>query len=155
VARDPHVLGPGLEPTPFTAAEIRDGCPPGRTIRLLVEDDGAPPYVRYNRFVDCDETGALVERGRDGEPGERSRTTWAGLQAHAAFPVGATTVEPDTIDIPLGVLDCTRYTVRDEDDEDGVTVFWFAPAYPGMPVRFTRVENGRPVATTTMIESSG
>ena len=152
MAHDPHILGPGLTPTPFTAAEIRDGCPPGRTIRLLVEDDGEPPHVRYNRFVDCDEAGALLERGREGEPGERSRSTWAGLQAHAAFPVAATTVEPDTIDIPLGVLDCTRYTVR---DDDGVTVFWFAPAYPGMPVRFSRVEDGRTIATTTMIESSG
>ncbi len=154
VPRDPHVLGPGLAPTPFTADEIRAGCPAGRTIRLLVEDDGAQPGIRYNRFVECDESGALIERGRDGEPGERSRSTWAGLQAHAAFPIEATTIRYDTIDIPLGVLDCVRYTVRDEDDGDGITEFWFAPAYPGMPVRYTRIEHGRAVGTTTMIESS-
>lgn len=147
---DPHVLGPGLAPTPFTADEIRAGCPAGRTIRLLVEDDGEEPHVRYNRFVESDETGALIERGREGQAGEATRSTWAGLQAHAAFPVTATTIEPDTIDIPLGALECDRYTVR---DDDGVTVFWFARAYPGMPVRVTRQENGRTVETTTMIES--
>jgi len=153
VAHDPHVLGPGLAPTPFTADEIRAGCPAGRTIRLLVEDedDGSAPHVRYNRFVECDDTGALVERGADGEPGERGRSTWAGLQAHAAFPITATTIEPDTIDIPLGAVECLRYTVT---DEDGVTVFWFAPAYPGMPVRYVRFEGDRPAGSTTMIESS-
>ena len=34
---DPHVLGPGLLPTPFTADEIRVACGSGRTMRLLVE----------------------------------------------------------------------------------------------------------------------
>lgn len=148
---DPHVLGPGLAPTPFTADEIRAGCPAGRTIRLLVEDEGEEPYVRFNKFVDCDETGALIERGVAGAAGESTRSTWAGLQAHAAFPITATTIEPDTIDIPLGVLECDRYTVS---DDDGVSVFWFAPAYPGMPVRFTRQEQGRTIGTTTMIASS-
>jgi hypothetical protein len=151
VPHDPHVLGPGLAPTPFTADQIRAGCPAGRSIRLLVADDGEEPYVRFNRFVECDETGALIERGREGAPGEATRSTWAGLQAHAAFPITATTIEPETIAIPLGVLECDRYTVR---DDDGVTVFWFAQAYPGMPVRFTRQEGGRTIGTTTMIESS-
>ena len=31
-AEDPHVLGPGLAPTPFTADEIRQGCRPGRPV---------------------------------------------------------------------------------------------------------------------------
>jgi hypothetical protein len=34
---DPHVLGPDLTPTPFTADETRHGCPEGRLIRLRVE----------------------------------------------------------------------------------------------------------------------
>lgn len=148
---DPRVLGPGLAPTPFTAEEIRAGCPVGRTIDLLVESAGAAPYVRYNRFVACDETGATIERGRRSGDAEvestRARSSWAELQAHAAFPATATTIEPETIAIPLGTVDCLRYTVRDGDD---MTVFWFAPAFPGMPVR---VSSPADDSTTTMIAS--
>lgn len=152
MADDPRVLGPGLAPTPFTADQIRAGCPAGRTIRLLVEKDGAEPYVRYNTFVSCDEKGAIIERGSldSAADAERDRSTWSELQAHAAFPTVATTIDPDTIDIPLGVLDCHRYTVR---DDDRVFVFWFAPKYPGMPVRIVEQNDGRTISTTTMIAS--
>jgi hypothetical protein len=135
------VLGPDLAPTPFTPDEIRAGCPAGRTIELLVETDGEEPYTRVNRFVACDETGATLERGATG-----TRVTWAELQAHAAFPAARTTIEPDTIETPLGVLDCLRYTVEDGDDVD---VFWFAQAFPGMPVRYRTRDS-----TTTMITST-
>lgn len=144
------MLGPDLAPTPFTAAEIRAGCRVGNVIELLVEGDGEEPYRRYNRYVACDEEGATLERGRAGGDVESRRVTWAELQAHAAFPAAVTTIENDTIETPLGTLDCLRYTVSAGDD---VTVFWFAPAYPGMPVRIRDQENGRTV-TTTMIARS-
>lgn len=137
------MLGPGLAPTPFTAAEIRAACSVGRVLELLVEADGEEPYRRYNRYVACDEDGATIERGRHGGEVETRQVTWAELQAHAAFPAEATTIEPETIETPLGVLDCLRYTV---EDDDGVTVFWFATAYPGMPVRISEGD-----VTTTMI----
>jgi len=148
---DPRVLGPGLLPTPFTADEIRAGCLAGRTIELRVVEDGEEPYVQVNRYVTCDEIGAIVERGRQGGDSTSSRTTWAELQAHAAFPAGVTTVEHDEIEIPLGVLNCLRYTVRYGEDE---IVFWFAQAFPGMPVRIDTREKGRTVSTTTMISST-
>lgn len=152
MAADPHVLGPGLAPTPFTAAEIRAGCPAGRVVHLLVEDDDEASYLRYNRFTSCDSDGATIERGRvDAAPDAADRTTWADLQAHAAFPAATTTITPETIDIPLGVVACDRYVVRDERE---VHTFWFARAYPGMPVRITREVGGRTVATTTMVAST-
>jgi hypothetical protein len=86
-----------------------------------------------------------------GDPGEPDRSTWADMQAHASFPAVITTIEPETIDIPLGVLDCLRYTVHDDDT---VMTFWFCPAYPGMPVRYSRQENGHTVSTTTMVTST-
>lgn len=149
---DPRILGPGLAPTPFTADQIRAGCPAGRTIKLLVEEAGAAPHVRYNRFTACDATGATIERGNVDDPAdaESERATWADLQAHAAFPASDTTIEPETIDIPLGAVDCHRYTVG---AGERVHVFWFAPAYPGMPVRIVRRESGRITNTTTMIAS--
>jgi len=62
--RDPHVLAPGQAPTPFSADEIRGGCPAGRTIRLRVVMVGETPFLRVSRFVECDETGATLEGSR-------------------------------------------------------------------------------------------
>lgn len=153
VEHDPRVLGAGLAPTPFTPEQIRAGCPAGRMIRLLVEEEGVEPYFRFHHFTSCDEAGAVIERGRvdRGREVVVDRSSWRELQEHAAFPADVTTIEEDTIDIPLGVVECLRYTVR---DDEGVTTFWFSAAYPGMPVRYSRAENGRTVSTTTMIASS-
>ena len=61
---DPYVLGPGLLPTPFTADEIRAGCPDGRTIRLLVEPARGESFVRVDRFTLGDDRGAPIEHWR-------------------------------------------------------------------------------------------
>jgi len=151
---DPHILAPGRAPTPFTADEIRRGCPAGRTIRLLVESDGEEPYLRISRFVHCDDEGATIERSRlttDGQPlgpSEAGWTTWAQLQAHASFPADRTTIVAEQIETPLGVLDCLRYTVGEGST---VQTFWFADTAPGMPVKFTTEEAGRVTSVVAMI----
>ena len=153
---DPHVLAPGTAPTPFTADEIRAGCPAGRTITLLVEPAGAPPWQRVNRFVDADAEGATLQRwrvGPDGEPdGEvaAARTTWLQLQQHASFPADAVTVAPDTVELPMGTFATLRYTVV---DDDGVATFWFAHDFPGMPVRYESPAQGGGLDRTTMIRN--
>ena len=85
---DPHVLGPGLLPTPFTAAEIREATGRGKTIRLLVERPGRPAR-RARQPLPRDGC-----RGRDARPlghrptprpSRRAGSTWAELQGHAAF----------------------------------------------------------------------
>jgi len=154
---DPHILGPGLLPTPFTADEIRAGCPDGRLIRLLVEVDGQEPFHRTNRFVGGDVEGATLESQRlalDGRPlGEvdAARTTWYQLQAHASFPAATTTRAAETIETPLGTNECLRYT---QTDGTTVSTFWFAKAAPGMPIRYQAEESGRVTSRVTMIESS-
>ena len=151
---DPHVLAPGMAPTPFTAAEIRSGCPEGRTITLLVEPATGSPWRRVNRFVATDHVGATLERwrvGPDGQPeGEvaASRLTWLQLQGHASYPADVVTIAPDTVDLPMGSFDALRYTV---EDDDGVATFWFAPAFPGMPVRYESPADGSGIDRTTMI----
>ena len=151
---DPHILGPDLLPTPFTADEIRKGCPAGRLTRVRVESTDGSPYERVNRFVDCDEEGATIERSSVGADGELigatqlARTTWAGFQSHAAFSRAQTTVADDVIETPLGRLDCLRYTVLDGSVTD---TFWFATSLPGMPVRMVTENDGRLVETSTMI----
>jgi len=153
---DPHSLGPGLLPTPFTADEIRAGCPDGRLIRLLVEADGQEPFLRTNRFVGGDAEGSTIESQRltlDGAPLgeiEAARTTWRQLQAHASFPAETTTRIAETIETPLGSNDCLRYTLT-----EGATVstFWFATSAPGMPIRYQAAESGRVTSRVTMIEN--
>ena len=153
---DPHVLAPGQAPTPFTADEIRDGCPAGRTITLKIFQ-GEAAFLRINRYVDCDEDGAVIERSRltlDGSPvgePESERETWAELQAHASFLADVTTIDDDRIETALGALDCLRYTVRDGDTEQ---VFWFAKDLPGMPIHFQTKADGEVVSTVSVIEDT-
>ena len=114
----PHVLAPGRAPTPFTADEIRAGCPTGRTIRLRVDVVGETAFHRVSRFVECDQAGATMEHSRlslDGSPlaePEVDRVTWRDLQTHASFAADDTTIESEWIETAIGELDCLRYTVR-------------------------------------------
>lgn len=138
---DPHLLGPDLLPTPFTAAEIREASGRGKTIRLLVEGPGETRYERVNRFSECDEEGAVLARWRldadgaiDGEVSS-DRVTWLELQWHAAFPADSTSLGDEIIELPIGRLACLRYETRDTPDAP-LETFWFAHDYPGMPVRY-------------------
>jgi hypothetical protein len=149
---DPHVLGPGLAPTPFTADEIRQGCRPGRFVTTEATVDGQTTRST-NRYLAADDeggdfehsvldaAGAVVER-------EVGRVTWAELQSHAAFPADLTTIEPVRVDTPMGPADCLLYTVTD----GAVTRrFWFDTARPGMPVRVETEEAGAVTAVRTVV----
>lgn len=155
--RDPHVLAPGRSPTPFTATEIRIGCPAGRIIRLRVDAVGETPFLSVSRFLECDDAGATIERSRlslDGsllaEP-EVDRVTWRDLQAHASFPAVDTTIESERIETALGELDCLRYTVREGATD---TVFWFATDLPGMPVQFLTRTDDQVVTTVSVVDNT-
>jgi len=154
---DPHVLAPGRAPTPFTAEEIRAGCPAGRTIRLRVDLAGETPFHRVSRFVECDAAGATMERYRASSDGSAleepqvEQVTWHDLQAHASFDADDTTIEPDRITSPIGELECLRYTVRDGSTDE---VFWFAKDLPGMPVQLVTRSDGKVVATVSVVDNS-
>lgn len=154
---DPHVLAPGQAPTPFTADQIRAGCPDGRTIRMRVDVAGETPVIRVNRFTDGDESGATLERSGlslDGAPlgpPDSARVSWHELQAHASFPAADTTIEPERIETPIGELDCLRYTVRGASTED---VFWFATDLPGMPIRYLTRVDGQVAVTVAVVDDA-
>ena len=130
------------------------GSPVGRTVRLLVEVDGSEPFVRVTRYVWTNVRSATTERWRETVDGtrvgrvEERDVTWRQLQANASFPADRTTIEPDTIETPLGTMDCLRYTVR-----EGETVkrLWYARHLPGMPVKAIVREEGRTISTVTMV----
>jgi hypothetical protein len=126
---DPHILGPGLLPTPFTADEIRDATGSGTTIHLLLEGPDGPLGENINRFHDTDAEGATLDRWSPADPKAvvSDRVTWLDLQGHAAFDAETTTMATESLTTPLGDLTCRRY-----DTADGT--FWFSSAHPGMPV---------------------
>lgn len=128
---DPHLLGDGLAPTPFTAEEIRAGCPDGHTIHVRTTS-ASGVSESTQRFDGGDEDGVTISHTRD-DVARSTRATWRALQAHAAFPVERTTIVAESIDTPLGTLECLRYDVQGEP----AMTFWFALAHPGMPVRYT------------------
>ncbi len=136
-APDPHVLDPQHLPTPFSADEIRDGSPDGRTQVVLVEPTGAPAATREIRYVEGGAEGAVQVRtplGHDGGPAGdpvREAVSWVDLQAHASFEARRTVRERVRLEHPLGDLDCLRYTVS---DGDAVDHYWFDLSRPGMPV---------------------
>jgi hypothetical protein len=156
VDHDPHILGPDRAPTPFTADEIRAGCPKGRTIRMLVEADGVEPCIRTNRYLECDGDGATIERTSSSPAGdlmgppEVGRSTWLELQEHASFPADRTMIATETIETPMGSLECLRYQIT---EGSSVETFWFARGLPGMPVRYGAHADGRQTSVTTMISN--
>ena len=143
-----RILAPGMAPTPFTADEIRQGCPDGHWTLRRIEDRRGVRYQR-DRYVGGDATHVTLEQHAadaggtvSGQP-RRSRPSSRELQAHASFPADATTVAEEAVELPIGTLACRRYEVV----RDGRAMrFWFADAHPGMPVRY-EVED----ATVTVI----
>jgi hypothetical protein len=155
VAGDPHLLRPDHLPTPFTAAEIRAASLPGRTVRSLLIEPGADPYVRVTRFASGDADGGERESWTEAPDGrrltepERERATWLELQEHASMPADDTRIDPETIDIPAGHYDSLRYT---RVDGETVDTFWFAISAPGMPLRFEQRVEGELVFSSTAIQ---
>ncbi|MEN2741776.1 hypothetical protein ABCS02_28660 [Microbacterium sp. X-17] len=150
---DPYVLAPGLAPTPFTAAEIRAGCPEGRVSVVR-----HPDRLVAIRFAEGDDEGAWIEdtpldeEGRPAGEVERERSTWLELQEHAAFPAEHTTIDRVELLGPLAQRRCLRYRVR---RGDATLVFWFAVDLPGMPIRVDRCEGGVTLTTLEVVAVSG
>jgi hypothetical protein len=149
-----HRLRPDHLPTPFSAAQIRDGCPAGRTIRIREEAPGQPPSFRRIRFLEADERGAEQEFQATDAAGNPvgapsgSHSTWLELQQHASQPADATTVAEVTVDLPFGPFDCWLYVVQRPEAE---LRFWFAKELPGMPVQVEEWTAGTLAGRSLMI----
>lgn len=152
-AGDAHVLEPGHAPTPFSAAEIRDGSPVGLTAMLRIEEAGESPWTQVTRFVSWDAEGAdrqayrVMADGTSTQP-TTSRSTWVQLQGHASYPIDAVRIEEVDLDSSMGRLDCLRYTVVDGDE---TVTHWFARSMPGMPVQTVVTNGGREIERVTML----
>jgi len=150
---DPNVLHPDHAPTPFTANEIRSAAPAGYTVETITEQAGVVSR-RRTEFVDVDAdraTMVMTPIDETGEPVGDARevmATWTDLQAHASFPSEITTLSHDTIETPLGRVNCLRYDVSSEDHTN---TFWFSPLHPGMPIRVASDASNAPTTTVVSV----
>jgi len=139
---------------PFTAEQIRLGTPDGHTLDIVTTREGEVVDRRRTIYFHPDETSVsmrlapLSDTGVLGADAMEARTTWADLREHAVFPAETTTVTEETIDTPLGSLPCTRYDVASGET---TLAYWFAPAHPGMPIRYATVSDGVEVEVTTVV----
>ena len=153
---DSHRLQPNHLPTPFSAAQIRAGCPAGRTIRIREESPGATPSFRRIRFTQVDDETAVQEFQATDEAGRpigeatSRRSTWLDLQRHASQPADITTVDEVVLALAFGEFDCWRYVVRAPSAE---LRFWFAQQLPGMPVQVEEWIDGSLAGRSVMIAS--
>jgi len=154
VTDDPYQFRVGDRPTPFSAQDIRQGCPPGRTVRALVVQAGQEPYVRVTRFLTGDDDGGNQEFWNESLDGTRltepetGHAIWRELQGHASMPAERTEITEEQIEIPAGRFACLRYT---RTDEGSVGVFWFAKAAPGMPLKFEKRVDDKTVFSSTTL----
>jgi hypothetical protein len=109
---DENRTRPDHLPTPFSAKDIRAGCPLGRTIQLQSEAPGGEPTFSQIRFVEVVADGAVQEfQSTDaggfpiGEP-TRHRSSWFDLQQHASQPASATVIGEVDLALPFGTEAC-------------------------------------------------
>lgn len=151
-------LRSGHAPTPFSADEIRKSCQAGVWRLYRVRTLGRSDSYRILRFERTSEAGVIVVSAMTdikGQPfGEQRRVKalWKGLQSHASFPAGATSIRTEKHTTPAGVFECWRYDVRRRvagrwDHKR----FWFAKGLPGPPVDLVRRVDGRVVLRMTLV----
>jgi hypothetical protein len=151
---DANRIQPDHLPTPFSATDIRAGCPLGRTIRLQSEAPGGELTFRQIRFVEVDADSAVQEFQRTDAGGlpidepTRHRSSWLDLQLHASQPASATVIDEVDLASPFGTEECWRYTVSGPDD---CVIFWFAKGRAGMPVQVEEWVGGELVSRSVVI----
>ena len=147
-------------PTPFTADEIRLGCPNGRVTKYKIEIPGKPVHFEVTTFVNGTKETAGFEMtmlDTNGNPMGQKRTAtakWNELQAHASFPAADTTITNTQYTTPAGAFDCWLYTVKSEKEgKPIISKFYFAKSLPGPPVYFTQESDGTAIFIMTLMEN--
>jgi hypothetical protein len=153
-------MQPDHSPTPFSAAEIRSGCPRNRKIVFQVETFGQPVIYQTLTFVTVAEDNVVFESvttGMDGKqvgPKGMTTGTWKDLQSHASFPEAQTRIQKESFTTPAGTFDCWRYEVTlAKDGKTSVQRYWFALTLPGPPVCFEETADDRTAFKMTMLKT--
>lgn len=160
VAAKAPEAAPAVEkaPAPFTADQLRTGCPVGRRIVYKIEEEGKPVVRRTMEFIGNDANGAEIKgtttdaSGKEIESGA-SKATWTELRSHGEFDKNRLEIKHRTVSVPFGTLETTVYKV---DAADGtVTTYYFADTLPGPPVLIYVDKDGKRIRTQTMESNTG
>jgi len=157
---DSNRMKPDYAPTPFSAEEIRKGCPRNRKIVYQVETFGQPVVFQTMTFVTVSQQEVVVEnvtKGVDGKRiGSRQMITgkWGDFQAHASFPQAKTMITRESYTVPAGTFDCWRYEVTTEKEgKSNIQRYWFALDMPGPPICFEERLDGKLAYKMTMLKT--
>ena len=147
-------------PTPFSAAEIRSGCPRNRKVIFQVETFGQPVVFQTLTFVSVYEEKVVYESVITGMDGKRigskrmTTGTWKDLQSHASFPLAQTKIRKESYTVPAGTFECWRYEVTlGKDGKTDIQRLWFAINLPGPPICFEETIDGKVVYKLTMLKT--
>jgi hypothetical protein len=143
---------------PFTSAQIRAACPDGHALDIVTTRDGEVVDRRRTTYFHADESAVSIrvtqidaQGDPRGEPLE-ARSTWDELRDHAVVPGEVTAVTRETIETPLGRLECARYDVASGEVS---LVFWFSSQFPGMAVRSATLSDGHEVESAMVTAVTG
>ena len=149
-------MRPDHLPTPFSAEEIRRGCPAGRMIKFLIETPDKPISYQVFDFKEGTEESAhfeaytLDENGNVIGPKNNATLKWTDLQAHASYAKKNTTVNREFKTIASGTFDCWQYTMTTEDHgKTKESRYWFAIALPGPPILVRETIDGKEIFKMT------
>jgi hypothetical protein len=144
-----------VAPTPYTAEQIRQATPVGRTYEFRIESPGKPAMRRvitFTRVAEGDAEMTATTLDGSGKPIGEPKVTqvpWEELRKHAEFPKSAVTIDEQRVTVPIGTFDCIRYTVKEDAGE--VTQYYFAKNMPGAPVLFLTDKDGQRVMASTLV----
>lgn len=147
----PAIESGAILPPPFTAAQIRDATPAGRTYVFRLTAAGRPPRERTMVFDSVDDEMALIRTDEGGGGGMQS-TTWEALEEHAHFDASLATRERTTLTVMGLQMEAWLYVVSGEDPGGPyVERFWFALDLPGAPVVWEREAAGEVVFRNELV----
>lgn len=146
-------------PTPFSAEEIRRGCPEGRKSIFKIEMTGRDVVFMNWEFTKVDEENAVFSSFNTNAQGEKlgeiqtEKVPWKVLQGHASFSAADTTITVVPLTLEGKNYQCWLYEVRGiHEGKEMLNKFWFAQTIPGPPVLTERYIEGTKVMTMTMVK---
>lgn len=146
-----------LAEAPYTAEQIRDATPAGRTYRFAMRqgDQEAQVTVRFTKVTPDQATIERTVVDASGKTLEQAseESTWQQIVGHAAYPADATEITDATVEVPAGTFDAMLYTVSGEQDgKPVISRVYFAKSLPGAPVKTEITVGDQVVFSMILIE---
>ncbi len=143
-----------IAPPPFSAEQIRDATPQGRSYTFKEWQGEGAPTLRKITFhaPDAKGVGISSKAATSTTTAAPHRVSWAELVGHASYPAAQTQIEDAEVQVPAGRFRARHYTVRTPTPKGlQETDAWFAVDLPGAPVQHEVRLNGRRVSRMQLV----